>query len=140
VLPDGVFHVTTHGVDDLAIYRDDDDRRLFVRLFRAACAAYKWDAHAWCLMTTHYHFLLGATRENLSKGLHWLNGVYAQRFNRRHERTGHLFGDRFWSSVVEGEHHFPAAARYILLNPVRAGLCSVPEEWPWSGSRYGKEV
>jgi putative transposase len=140
LLPDGVFHVTTHGVDDLAIYRDDDDRRLFVRLFRAACAAYKWDAHAWCLMTTHYHMLVGATREKLSMGLRWLNGVYAQRFNRRHRRKGHLFGDRFWSSVVEGDHHYPTACRYILLNPVRAGLCDLPEQWPWSWSRYGKDV
>jgi hypothetical protein len=68
-----------------------------------------------------------------------LNGVYAQRFNRRHGRRGHLFGDRFWASVVEDDHDV-RAARYILLNPVRAGLCELPEEWRWSWSRYGKVV
>lgn len=132
--------MTTHGVDDSPIYRDDDDRRFFVRLLRAACRDYDLECHAWCLMTTHYHMLLGASREMLSVGLRWLNGVYAQRFNRRHGRKGHLFGDRFWASVVEGDQHFPAACRYILLNPVRAGLCDLPEQWRWSGSPYGKEV
>lgn len=140
LLPDGVFHVTTHGVGDSPIYCDDDDRRLFVHLLHATCDHHDWECHAWCLMTTHYHLLIGATRERLSLGLRWLNGVYAQRFNRRHRRKGHLFGDRFWASVVEGEHHLPAARSYILLNPVRAELCELPEHWPWSGSPYGKEV
>jgi putative transposase len=140
LLPDGVFHVTTHGVDDSPIFCDDKDRWFFVRLLRTACEHHQLDCHAWCLMTTHYHVLVGATREKLSAGLHRLNGVYAQRFNRRHGRKGHLFGDRFWASVVEGDHHFPAACRYILLNPVRAGLCDLPEEWRWSGSPYGKAV
>jgi putative transposase len=90
-------------------------------------------------MTTHYHLLVGATREKLSVGLRWLNGVYAQRFNRRHGRKGHLFGDRFWASVVEDDH-FPTARRYILLNPVRADVCDLPEQWDWSGSPYGKVV
>jgi putative transposase len=140
LLPDGVFHVTTHGVDDSPIYCDDEDRQLFVRLLHIACDHHDLECHAWCLMTTHYHVLVGATREKLSVGLRWLNGVYAQRFNRRYGRKGHLFGGRFWASVVEGDHHFPAAYRYILLNPVRAGLCDLPEQWRWSASPYGKEV
>ena len=139
LLPDGVFHVTTRGVGDSPIYCDDDDRRLFVSLFHATCNQHDWECHAWCLMTTHYHLLVGATREKLSLGLRWLNGVYAQRFNKRHRRKGHLFGDRFWASVVE-DAHFPAARRYILLNPVRADLCDLPEQWAWSGSPQGKEA
>jgi REP-associated tyrosine transposase len=91
-------------------------------------------------MTTHYHLLVGSSREELSLGLRSLNGVYAQRFNKRYGRKGHLFGDRFWASVVEGDQHLPATCRYILLNPVRAGLCDLPEHWRWSGSMYGKDV
>jgi putative transposase len=140
LLPDGVFHVTTRGVGDSPIYCDDDDRLLFVDLLHATCERHGWECHAYCLMTTHYHLLVGSTREALSLGLHSLNGVYAQRFNKRYRRKGHLFGDRFWASVVEGDHHLPAACRYILLNPVRAGLCDLPEQWRWSGSPYGKAV
>ena len=139
VLPDGVFHVTCRGVGNEPIYCDDDDRLLFVDLLHATGVRFEWEFHAWCLMTNHYHLLVGSTRERLSLGLHRLNGLYAQRFNRRHRRKGHLFGDRFWASVVEDEH-FQAARAYILLNPVRAELCDVPERYYWSGSPYGKEV
>lgn len=139
VLPDGVFHVTARGVGDSPIYCDDDDCRLFLDLFRTACDRQSWECHAWCLMTNHYHLLLSSSREQLSRGLHWLNGVYAQRFNRRHRRRGHLFGDRFWASVVEGDH-LVAARRYILLNPVRADVCGLPEDYPWSWSPFGKEL
>jgi putative transposase len=67
-----------------------------------------------------------------------LNGVHAQRANRRRRRRGHLFGERFSSWIVETEEHARAACRYVLLNPVRAGLCERAEDWRWSGSRYGK--
>jgi hypothetical protein len=64
-----------------------------------------------------------------------LNGIYAQGFNRRHRRSGHLFGDRYASWVVESEEHLRAACEYVLENPVRARLCSNREDWPWSASR-----
>ena len=139
VLPDGVFHVTARGVADEAIYRDDDDRLQFVDLLQTTRVRHAWACHAYCLMTTHYHLLVATSRLKLSLGLRRLNGVYAQRFNRRHGRRGHLFGDRFWASVVEDDHDV-RATRYILLNPVRAGLCELPEEWRWSWSRYGTAV
>lgn len=134
-LPDGVYHVTARGVDSAAIYRDDDDRRFFLRLLAGAVVRFHWRVHAFCLMGTHYHLITETTRARLSAGLHRLNGVYAQRFNRRHGRTGHLFGDRFASWLVEGDEHLRAASRYVLLNPVRAGLCTRADEWPWSGHR-----
>jgi putative transposase len=91
-------------------------------------------------MTNHYHLLIGSSREALSQGLRQLNGFYAQGFNQRHGRRGHLFGDRFSAFVVEGDQHFEAASRYILLNPVRAELCATAREWRWSDSYFGKDV
>jgi REP element-mobilizing transposase RayT len=91
-------------------------------------------------MGTHYHLVLEAERALLSRGMHRLNGLYAQSFNERHERRGHLFGDRFVSRVVEDERYLRAACRYVVGNPVRAGLCTQPEDWPWSASRYGVEA
>jgi putative transposase len=91
-------------------------------------------------MTTHYHLLVSSTRESLSRGLGRLNGFYAQGFNKRHSRRGHLFGDRFAAFIVEGDEHLESACRYILLNPVRAGLCATAEEWLWSGSSFEKHV
>jgi putative transposase len=86
-------------------------------------------------MNTHYHLVLETTRVALSDGMKRLHGVYAQAFNERHGRTGHLFGDRFWSSFIESEEHFAAACWYVVYNPVRAGLCEEPEEWPWTWTR-----
>ena len=134
-LPDGIFHVTTRGVDSCAIYRDDVDRISFLRLFAGVVNRFGWRSYAFCLMGTHYHLVVETTRARLSAGLQRLNGVYAQRFNRRHRRTGHLFGDRFASWVVNDEDHLLSACRYVLENPVRAGLCEYVEDWPWSGTR-----
>ena len=134
-LPDGYFHVTTRGVDGCAIFRDDSDRRGFLRLLSETVDRHGWRSYAFCLMTNHYHLVVATLRAHLSDGLHRLNGVYAQAFNRRHKRTGHLFGDRFSARVIDREEHLAAACEYVLQNPVRAGLCERAEEWPWSAAR-----
>jgi putative transposase len=133
VLPDGYFHVTARGVADGLIFREDGDRTIFTTLLHVACLRHRWTCRAWCLMGTHYHLVVESLREDLSNGLRRLNGRYAQGFNHRHSRRGHLFGDRAASWVIESEAHLEAACRYVLLNPVRAGLCTVADEWPWSG-------
>ena len=132
-LGDGVFHVTARGVAGNAIFCDDEDRRDFILQLARTTSGFLWTCHAYCLMTTHYHLLLESTRETLSRGMHRLNGLYAQRFNARHGRRGHVFEGRFQAYVAESEEHFLAALHYIRENPVRAGLCELPEEWPWSG-------
>ena len=86
-------------------------------------------------MTTHYHLLLAATCAGLSRAMHLVNGVYAQAFNRRHGRTGHLFGARFSARTVEMERHQRAPRIYILNNPVRAGLCDTADGWTWARAR-----
>ncbi len=83
-------------------------------------------------MSTHYHLVLEASRELLSDGMRRLNGVYAMRFNRRHGRKGHLFEQRFSAYVLLDECHLEAAQRYVLENPVRAGLCARTQDWQWA--------
>ncbi len=134
-LSDGFFHVTARGVDGVPIFRDDDDRWSFLHLLRDSVARYRWTCHAFCLMTNHYHLVLEATQPELSRGMQRLNGLHAQRFNRRHSRTGHLFGARFASWVIDRELHFRRTCEYVLQNPVRAGLCAHAADWPWSGLR-----
>jgi putative transposase len=69
--------------------------------------------------------------------MHRLNGIYAQGFNEKHGRAGHLWGDRFVSRVIEDDDYLREACAYVVRNPVRAGLCREATEWPWSYSRYG---
>jgi putative transposase len=132
-LSDGFFHVTSRATGGLDLFRDDVDRSAFIQLLGSTALALMWACHAYCLMSTHYHLLLETTQGDLSKGMHRLNGIYAQGFNRRHARKGHLFEERFSSYVIETDEHFEAACRYVLENPVRAALCDHAAQWPWSG-------
>ena len=84
-------------------------------------------------MTTHYHLVIETELSRLSRGMANLNSRYAQYFNNRHKRFGHLFAGRFTSYVIDSGEHFEAAVHYVLENPVRAGLCSQWQAWPWSG-------
>ena len=88
-------------------------------------------------MTTHYHLVLETSCAALSHGIHGLNGRYACWFNRRHGRFGHLFADRFTARAIASEEYLYEACAYVVLNPVKAGLCGRTEEWPWSFSSFG---
>jgi REP element-mobilizing transposase RayT len=130
--------VTSRGVGGTHIYVDDDDREAFRMLLAQVVEMFGWRLHAWCLMGTHYHLLVEAPRERLSLGMHRLNGLYAQRFNLRHGRKGHLYEERFASWLVDAEEHLRAAVRYIVENPLRAKLCRDSREWRWSWPRFGR--
>jgi putative transposase len=136
-LPDGVFHVTARGVARTNVFLDLDDRRVFLWLLGWIVDAAAWRCHAYCLMTNHYHLVLEAARADLSRGMHRLNARYAETFNAKYGRSGHLFGDRFGARVVADDDHLAAACAYVVQNPVRAGICRRASEWPWSASRYG---
>lgn len=130
------YHVTAHANDDRgAIFLDDHDRRVFLRTLTDAVSRWAWHLHAYCLMDTHFHLLVYTPEETLAVGMGRLNGIYAQTFNRRHGRRGHLFRDRYWSEPLMTDEHVVAAMRYIAMNPVRAGLCNSAAGWPWSNYR-----
>ncbi len=136
----GFWHVTARGVDGTAIVGERDDALVFLRLLAAVVRRHALEMHALCLMTNHYHLVVEAARDALSAAMHRVNGIHAATFNRRHRRRGHLFGDRFWTETIESEEQLHSTCRYVVLNPIRAGLCSHPSEWPWLGSRYGLAV
>ena len=133
--PDGVVHVTARGNRRQDIYTDVIDRRRFNADLAVACERFDVRCLAYCQMRNHYHLLLLAELPALSGALHRLNGAYAQWFNRRHDLNGHVFQDRFHGAPVTSEVHLFALFRYILLNPVRAGICEAPAEWRWSSYR-----
>jgi putative transposase len=136
-LPDGFFHVYTRGIPERPIYIDDADRRAFVALLDRASKSHRITIHARCLLATHYHAVVEATRADLSRGMQWLHSSYALRFNRRHGRFGHLFAERFSARAIESDAYLHDVCAYVLLNPVKAGLCDRIADWPWSYSRYG---
>lgn len=132
---DGIYHLTARGNERAAIFRDDADRRHFLELVADVRERYHWRIFSYCLMSNHYHLLAQTPEPNLARGMRQLNGVYAQSFNRRHARVGHLLQGRYSARLVQADEHLLASARYIVRNPVRAGLCQHPREWRWSSHR-----
>jgi putative transposase len=134
-LVDGAYHVFARGNAKQAIFLDDADHRVFLDLLRDVFSRFTWQCLAYCLMPNHYHLVLRTRRPDLSQGMRQINGVYAQRFNRRHDRVGHVFQGRFGATLIQADEHLLEAIRYVVLNPVRAGLVNRPEDWPWSSQR-----
>lgn len=130
-----LYHVTSRGDGQEDIYLDDGDRELFLEVFSEVSERFNWTLHAYCLMSNHYHLLLETPDGNLSKGMRQLNGVYTQRFNRKHKRVGHVFQGRYKAIIVQKQTYLLELARYIVLNPVRARMVRSAKEWPWSS--YG---
>jgi REP element-mobilizing transposase RayT len=134
-VPDGLFHLTARGNARQRIWLDDSDASAFFEVLTTVVGRYGWQCHAYCLLSNHYHLLVSAPRMELSHGARQLNGVYAQAFNRRHGRVGHVFQGRFKAILVQRDPHLLELSRYVVLNPVRAGLCSRAEDWRWSSYR-----
>jgi putative transposase len=133
--PGGYFHVGTRGNNKQAIYIDGVDRYWFLEMFGKATVRYEWSIYAYCLMTNHYHAVLCIPEGGLSEGMCELNGGFARWSNFRHGRVDHLFGRRFSSREIKTEEHLLEACRYVVLNPVRAGLVRRPDDWSWSSYR-----
>ncbi|HST18233.1 MAG TPA: transposase [Gaiellaceae bacterium] len=136
--PGDTFHVTQHGVDDRRVFRDDVDRETFIRLLRDEVARSSWTCLAYALMSTHYHVLLRLNEPTLSSGCQRLNGRYAQAYNLRWGRRGHLFERRFRDVIVDSDAHRYEVTRYIHLNATRAHMCEAPEDHVWSD--YGSTI
>jgi len=130
--PGAYHHITARGVDRCAVFLDDHDRRSFLSLVAEAKNRFGCTVLAFCLMDNHIHLTIRDDQGNLSKTVHLLNGVYAKRFNIRHDRTGHLFERRFWSSMLDSDAYLAMCIRYVHMNPVEAGMVPYPAEYRWS--------
>lgn len=130
--PGAIHHVFVRGNARSAIAVDDLDHQYALALLEAAVSRFELVCHAWCLLPNHSHLVLTSKLGNLSRAMHWLGTCSAGSFNRRHERSGHVYQGRFGSKLVENDEYFLELARYLPLNPVRAGLCRSPDAWPWS--------
>jgi putative transposase len=134
-LPDGLFHVTVNAVAEALICSSAADYARFLRVLTPVVRRRGWRCYSLCVMGTHYHLVLEATARELAAGMETLNGRYAKLFNRDLGRRGHLFRARYSSKPIESVDYLFEAIRYVVLNPVRAGLCRRPEQWPWGTYR-----
>jgi REP-associated tyrosine transposase len=130
-----LYHVTSLGNDRADIYRDEEDRQAFLDGLGAVCRRMQGECYAYCLMTNHYHLVVETLVGNLSQGMRQVNGVYTQCFNRRHGHVGHVLQGRYQAILVDRDAYLLELVRYVVLNPVRAGMVKSPADWPWSSYR-----
>ncbi len=138
VYPGALYHLTSRGDRQEAIFDDDQDRTAFLNVLSEVVFRFRWRCHAYCLMGNHYHLMIGTPEANLTRGMRHLNGVFTQWSNRRHKRSGHLFQGRYKAILIDRDSYFLELARYVVLNPVRAGMVKHPSRWVWSS--YGATI
>lgn len=137
VIPYQPHHVIQRGAGGMAIFIDNADYQVFLRYLREAAKAYKVAIHAYVLMSNHIHLLATPSDSSgFGKMMQWLGRYYVPYFNRRHDRIGTLWQGRYRTSIIDSEHYLMVCSRYIELNPVRAGICARPEDYPWSSYRH----
>lgn len=134
--PGAHYHVTSRGNARQRIFNDDSDRELFLDILENVVERYGWICHAYCLMDNHYHLLIETPEGNLSRGMRQVNGVYTQKYNWKYRKTGHIFQGRYKAIIIDKDSYLLELCRYVALNPVRAGIVQMPEEWPWSSYRF----
>jgi putative transposase len=134
----GHYHVYCRGNNRRAIFLDDVDRANFLARLARVLRRHRWKLHLFVLMTNHFHLLVETADETLPNGMQRLNLGTARAFNRRYGMTGHLFEAPYGSVAVTRPGYALWLIRYLVLNPVNAGLCRRPEDWPWSS--YGATI
>jgi putative transposase len=134
--PDAVYHVTCRGNERRPVFRDDVDREQYLDRLRHYRTRLRFRLLAYCLMSNHVHLVLRSGDVPLSRIMGPLLSSYAQWFNRRHERTGHLFQDRYKAFLVQEGRYFVSLVRYVHRNPVQAKLVTDARDYPWSSDRF----
>jgi len=136
VIPGLPHHLTQRGVRSLPIFRDDSDRESYLRLLHEQAQRFGLKFQAWCLMTNHVHLIVTPKRpESLARGIGEAHRLYTRMRNFEEGVRGYLFQGRFRSCVLD-EAHLIRAARYVEMNPVRAGLAKRPEAYRWSSAAF----
>ena len=136
-----IYHVILRGVNRQAIFDCDADKKHFMTLLKECKEVSGFRLHAFCLMTNHVHMLIEAGVEPLEIVFRRIGSSYVKWYNQKYERTGHLFQDRYRSENVETEQYFMTVLRYILQNPMKAGMESSLGQYKWTSYRaYEKGI
>jgi len=131
-VPAGTYHVWRRTAGPIAMFQDDFDRLAFCQRLTASMKRHSWTCHAFVLMPTHFHLLVSVLDDVMQPGMRDAFAPYAQEFNSRWARTGHLKAGPYGHRLVEDDADLIGVIRYIARNPVRAGLCARPQDWRWS--------
>ena len=138
--PGAMYHIISRGNGRMTIFHNDKDWMKFIQFMERVIEKYNWICYAYCLMGNHYHMLLETPDANMVPGMKQLNQFYSQFYNWKYRRVGSVLQGRYKSWLVEREAKFLDNCRYIVNNPVEAGLIDHPSEWMWSSFRATRGI
>jgi REP element-mobilizing transposase RayT len=134
--PGALCHVVCRGVNESKIFKRSADYNKMLKLLKKAKKEFNFSLYSYSLMPNHVHFQIKTKNITIPQIMHYLNGCYGSYFNHRHKRSGHLFQDRYYASLIDTEFYFWAVSAYIDLNPVRARLVEKPEDYKWGSYQF----
>ena len=130
------YHICQRGNSRQRIFCDDDDREYFLEIVKESSSKYEMKVLAYCLMENHVHLVVIPEKEkSLARSFRNINGIYSNYFNRKYDKSGHLWSERYYSKVLDSRH-LAIAVRYVERNPVRAGLVENAADWKWSTAEF----
>ena len=129
-----IYHIMLRGIDRKQIFYDREDNEKFIETLEKYKGVSGYEIYAYCLMGNHIHMLIKTGNEPLDTSLRRIGASFVYWYNIKYARSGHLFQDRFKSEAIDSNAYFLTAFRYILRNPVAAGMCVLPEEYPYSSA------
>lgn len=137
----GIYHVILRSVNQHIIFENDSDYQKFLFILSDCKTNFDIDIYAYCLMDNHIHILLHSSDEDLSHFFQCFETRFARWYNKKYERSGHLFQDRFFSAAIESSSKYLTTLTYIHNNPVKASVCRFPSEYRWSSYNafYGQK-
>ena len=131
----GIYHIMLRGINQQQIFEDEEDNEKFLQILKECKELSGFKLLAYCLMGNHIHLLIREGEESLEQVFKRIGGRFVYWYNVKYRRVGHLFQDRFKSEPVDSDAYLLTVIRYIHQNPVKAGICAKPEEYPWSSWR-----
>jgi len=132
IAPNTLYHIVARGNNERRIFRAVRDYKKFLKILKEVKEKFPFYLYTLNLIPNHYHLEIETIETSISVIMHRVNFLFANYFHRRYKTSGHLFQDRFYSSLIDKESYFWEVARYIDLNAVRAGLVEKPEDYRWS--------
>lgn len=132
VAPGSLYHIVCRGNNQRRIFRSGRDYKKLLVILKETKGKYSFYFYSYNLLPNHYHLEIETINIPISKIMHQINNSYAKHFRKRYGGSGHLFQERFFSSLIDKDSYFWEVSRYIDLNAVRAGLVKKPEDWLWS--------
>jgi len=132
--PNAVFHIINRFVDKHPFFKTDEDYKTFLNIYYEIAKYYQIKTFSYCIMPTHFHYVIQTITGEISKFLQRFLTTSAQTLNRKYERTGHLFQGRTKTLIVQTELYFETVVKYVLLNPVKAKIVKNIFEYPYSSA------